>query len=129
MADNVDNFLGSDFYGKIANDANIPPEDVQKYMLAASGFSRGMQTDISHYVARDRINNASLRQKLEPIRRNILRQQNPSELVFEDISTFDAENPIVGSLLRELDVGKKVVASDLVKNAPGPPGQDFAIQN
>ena len=27
--------------------------------------------------------------------------------VFEDISTFDAENPIVGSLLRELFVGKK----------------------
>ena len=80
-------------------------------------------------MARDRINNASLRQKLEPISRNILRQQNPSELVFKDISSFDAENPIVGSLLRELDVGKKVVAGDLVKNAPGPPGQDFAIQN
>ena len=80
-------------------------------------------------MARDRINNASLRQKLEPISRNILRRQNPSELVFKDISSFDAENPIVGSLLRELDVGKKVVASDLVKNAPGPPGQDFAIQN
>ena len=80
-------------------------------------------------MARDRINNASLRQKLEPISRNILRRQNPSELVFKDISSFDAENPIVGSLLRELDVGKKVVASNLVKNAPGPPGQDFAIQN
>ena len=80
-------------------------------------------------MARDRINNASLRQKLEPISGNILRRQNPSELVFKDISSFDAENPIVGSLLRELDVGKKVVASDLVKNAPGPPWQDFAIQN
>ena len=30
LADNVDNFLGSDFYGKIANSTNIPPEDVQK---------------------------------------------------------------------------------------------------
>ena len=29
-ADNVDNFVGSDFYGRIANDASIPPEDVQK---------------------------------------------------------------------------------------------------
>ena len=30
LADNVDNFLGSDFYGKIAIDTNIPI-DVQKY--------------------------------------------------------------------------------------------------
>ena len=37
---------------------------------------------------------------------NILRRQNPLELVFEDILTFDAENPIVGSLLK--DVGKNV---------------------
>ena len=58
-----------------------------------------------------------------------MRRQNPLKLLFEDISTFDAENSIVRSLLRELDVRKKVVASDLVKNAPGTPGQDFAIQN
>ena len=66
-----------------------------------------MQTDINHYVTKDRINNTSFRQKLDPISKNILRRQNPLELVFEDISTFDAKNPIVGSLLKELDVGKK----------------------
>ena len=129
LAENVDNFLGSDFFGKIASDANIPPEDVQKYILATSDFAKGMQTDINHFVTRDRINNASFRQKLDLISKNTLRQQNLLELVFEDISTFDAENPIVSSLLRELDVAKKVVASNLVKNAPGPTGQDFAIQN
>ena len=35
-----------------------------------------------------------------------MRRQNPLELVFEDISTFDAETPIVGSLLREIDIKK-----------------------
>ena len=48
LADNVDNFLGSEFYGKITNDANIPSEDVQKYILATSGFAKGIQTDINH---------------------------------------------------------------------------------
>ena len=28
LADNVDNFLGSDFYGRITNDANLPSQDV-----------------------------------------------------------------------------------------------------
>ena len=48
LADNVDNFLGSEFYGKIANDANIPSEDVQKYTLTTSDLAKGIQTDINH---------------------------------------------------------------------------------
>ena len=65
-----------------------------------------MQTDINHYVTKNRINDASFRQKVDPISKNILRRQNPLELVFEDILTFDAENPIVGNLLREIDIKK-----------------------
>ena len=60
LADNVDNFLGSDFYGKIAIDTNIPI-DVQKYILATSDFAKEMQTDINSYVTRDMINNTSFR--------------------------------------------------------------------
>ena len=121
--------MGLDLYGRIANDADIPSEDVQKYILTTSDFAKSMQTDINHYVTRDKIDNASFRQKLDPISKNILRRQKPLELVFEGISTFDAENSIAGSLLRELDEGKKDVASDLIKKAPGLPGLDFVIQN
>ena len=32
-------------------------------------------------------------------------------------------------MLKELDVGKKDVASELIKNAPGLPGSDFVIRN
>ena len=105
MADNID--TSSDFYSRIADDANIPKEDVQKYLLATSDFAKSIQTDINHYVTRDRINDASFRQKLDPISKNILRRQNLLELVFEDISTFDTENPIFGSLFREIDILKK----------------------
>ena len=61
LADNVDNAVKSDFYGKIANDADIPPDDVQKYLLATSDFAKGMQDDINLYVTHDRFNNASFR--------------------------------------------------------------------
>ena len=128
LADNVDNFLGSDFNGRITNDADIPPDDVQKYVLATSDFAEGMQTDINHYVTRDRISNASFRQKLYPITKNILRRKNPLELVFEDIPTFDAENPIVGSLLREIDLEKKGTDSDFIKNLLSQPGREFEIR-
>ena len=59
-----------------------------------SDIAKGMQKDINNYATRDRTNNASFSQKLDPIKKNILRRQNPLELVFEDISTLSAENPI-----------------------------------
>ena len=123
LSDNVDNFLGSDFYSRITADADIPKEDVQKYILATSDFAKSMQTDINHYVTRDRINDASFRQKLDSVSKNILRTQNPLELVFEDISTFDAENPIVESLLREIELKKKQTDSDFIKSIPSHPGK------
>ena len=79
-------------------------------------------------VTRDKINDASFRQKLDPISKNILRTQNPLELVFEDISTFDAENPIVGSFLRELDLKKKQSDSDFIKSLPSQPEKEFEIK-
>ena len=113
LADNVDNFLGYQFYGKIANDANIPSEDVQKYMLTTSDFAKGIQTDINHYVTGDRINSRSFRQKLHPISKNILRRENPIELVIEVISTFDAENTIFSSLVKNLILGKMILLVNL----------------
>ena len=74
-----------------------------------------MQDDISMYITKDRLNNASFRQKLDPIAKNIFRRQNSSELVFKDISTFDAQNPIIRSLLREIDIEKKILTAKFLK--------------
>ena len=52
LSDNVDNFLGSDFHSRITADADIPKEDVQKYILATSDFAKSIQTDINHYITR-----------------------------------------------------------------------------
>ena len=127
LANNIDGAVTSDFYGRIANEADIPSSDVQKYLLATSNFAKGMQNDINHYVTRDRLNNASFRQKLDPIAKNVFLQQNPLELVFEDIPTFDAQNSVVGSLLQELDIGKKDLARKPIKKAPRP-GIDLDLQ-
>ena len=128
LADNVDTFLGSDFYGRISNDSDLPTEDIQKYIRATSDFAKGIQTDINHYVTKVRINDASFRQKLDPTSKNIIRRQNLLELLFEDVSTFDAESPIVGSLLREIDLNKKQTDSDFIKSLPSQPGKEFEIK-
>ena len=76
-----------------------------------------MQDEINMYATRDRLNNASFRQKLDPVAKNIFRRQNALELVFKDISSFDGQNPIIGSLLREIDVGKKDINSKFLKKS------------
>ena len=124
LADKVDN-VQSNFLSAISGDTNIPKDDIQKYLLATSDFAKSMQTDINHYVTKDRINDASFRQKVDPISKNIIRRLNPLELVFKDISTFYSENPIVGSLLREIDIRKKQTDSDFIKSLPSQPGNEF----
>ena len=126
LADNID--ASSDFYSRIAADADIPKEDVQKYILASFDFAKSTQTDINHYITRDRINDARFRQNLDLIGKNILRRQNPLERALEDISIFDAEKPVVGSLLREIDIKKKQFDSDFIRSLPSHPGKEFEIQ-
>ena len=45
LADNVDNT--SDFYSTITADADIPREDVQKYILATSDFAKSIQRTLT----------------------------------------------------------------------------------
>ena len=83
FAENVHNFIGSDFYSRITADVGIPREDVQKYILATSDFAKSIQTDINHHVTRDRINDANFRQKVDPISKSILRRQTPLKLLLK----------------------------------------------
>ena len=57
-----------------------------------------------------------------------MKRQNLLELVFEDFSTFDAEKPIVRSLLREIDLKKEQTDSDFIKSLPSHPGKEFEIK-
>ena len=50
LAQDIDSSVNQDFYGRIANDAEIPSEDVQKYFLVNSDFAKGMQDDINLYI-------------------------------------------------------------------------------
>ena len=106
LGDLFDKSFDAAFQREVIKD--VRDEDVKNYLLATIDFGKGMQDDINMYVTRNRLNNASFRQKLNPIAKNISRRQNPLELIFKDISTFDAQNPIISSLIKELDLGKKI---------------------
>ena len=101
--------------------ANVEPiEDVKNYLLASSDYAQEIQSDIDPYVTRGKLNKASFRRKLDPIAKNAVKKENPLELVLKDIFRFNAQNPVIGSLMREIDFGKKDTLSKLLAKAPNP---------
>ena len=69
------------------------------------------------YVTRGRHNQASFRRKLDPIEKSVWRTENRLALLFKDVANFDIQNPVIGSLLREIDLGKRSTNSDLIKKS------------
>ena len=63
------------------------------------------------------------RDKLYTKARSNIKKRNQKSKPFwalNNISTFDAENPVIGSLLQEIDIGKKDVLSKILTKAPNP---------
>ena len=92
-------------------------DDIKNFLLGTSDYARGIQSDIDLYVTRGRHNQASFRRKLDPIEKSVWRTENPLALLFKDIANFDAQNPVIGSLLRKIDLGKRSTNSDLIKKS------------
>ena len=83
LTDDIKNFLGTN-------------------LLGTSNFAHEIQSDTDLYITRGKHNEASFRRKLDPIEKNVWRTENPLALLFTDVSNFDAQNPVIGSLLKEI---------------------------
>ena len=106
-AEEIDGVIDSGFQRKIIFEA--PNENVRNHLLAATEFGQEIQSDIDLHITRDRLNQASFRRNFDPIAKSIIRNQNPLELVFKNFKHFDGRNPVIGSLIRKVDVGKKMI--------------------
>ena len=120
------------FYKDIANDVDVDlpltvtknflaegqplTDDINNFLLGTSEYARDIQSDIDLYVTRGRHNQESFHRKLDPIEKSVWRTENPLALLFKDVANFDAQNPIIGSLLREIDLGKNKTNSQLIAN-------------
>lgn len=68
----------------------------------------------------DRLSKASFKQKLDPISKNIIRNSNRLELAFKEISACHVPNPVIGSLLRKIDIEEKKDLHRILAKAPNP---------
>ena len=105
--DGIDFYQENGFQQQLVN--NPLNEGVTKFLLATSDFGEEIQGELDLYVTNNRLNEASFRRWFDPISKKIIRNKNPIELLFKDVKHFDAENPVTGSLIKEVDVGKKKI--------------------
>ena len=100
---------------KIVGEDEKLTEDVKNFLLATGEYGQEIQSDIDLYVTRRKHNKASFKRKLDPMEKNVWRKENHPELLFKDVSNFDAQNLVIGSLIREIDIGKKDTLSKLLE--------------
>ena len=67
---------------------NSSSKDVKKSILATSEFGKEIQWEIDLYVTNNRLNEASFKCRLNPIPKNIIKNQNPIKLLFKDVKHF-----------------------------------------
>ena len=116
-AKNVDVDLPSTVANKILAEGQPLTDDIKNLLLGTSDYAKAIQSDIDLYVNRARHNEASFHRKLNPIEKSVWRTENPLALLFKDVANFDAQNPAIGSLLKEIDLGKNNNKSSLISTA------------
>ena len=88
------------------------------WIRTTTEFGQQIQSDIDFYITWDRLNQASFQRKLDPIAKSIIRNQSPLELSFKNTKHFDGRNPVIESLTREINLGKKDDLGKLLSKAP-----------
>ena len=68
---------------------NLLRKDVKKFLLATSDFDEEIHGELNLYLTNNRLNEASFRRRLDPISKNIIRNNNLVELLFKYVKHFD----------------------------------------
>ena len=77
----------------------------RKYLLATSDFGQSVQDNIDNLVTDGEYNNAGLRRVLDGTNSGIFKTANPLSLNFKHANKFDLQNPVLGNLLVQIQVG------------------------
>lgn len=89
-------------------------DDLQKCLLASSEKRLHLQEEIDLQVTVGKFKNDRVRHQRHSLYKNVLRRQNPCEIVFKDISKFGNQKIMKGNFLVEIE-GVNVVNESVKK--------------
>ena len=94
---------------------------LQKYLLATGLSKDSIQDSLDMIVTDGKFNNASVRRVFDTKYPSVMKKSNPIDVAFKDKAKFETYNPIIGTLLTQIESGKskneKAIENQL-KGAP-----------
>ena len=79
---------------------------LQKYLLATGLMQDTIQENLNMIVTDGGFNDTSIRRTLDTKYPSVMKKSNPINAVFKDKAKFDVQNPIVGSLIAQVQENK-----------------------
>ena len=83
------------FQTSISDVINIR-HDLRNYLLTTGDIRKSIQKKLKSVVTEDKLNDAII----------ILADPNPFQVTIKDIRKFDAQNPIIGKVLTQIETSK-----------------------
>lgn len=80
---------------------------LQKYLLAAGLLKDSIQDSLDMVVSEEgKLSNAAVTRQLDKKFLSVMRKLFPSDAALKDKGKFDTQNPIIGTLLTQIEWGK-----------------------
>ena len=102
--------------------------ELQKYLLATGLLQDSIQQSLDIIVTDGGFNDAAVRRKLDLKYTSIMKKPNPIDVIFKDKAKFDVQNPIIGSLVAQVQENKaneKAILNQ-ISGTPSPKDIKFA---
>ena len=100
-------------------------EDLKAYLLATEDLNRTIEDSLQLAVTHGKLNDATavrhVSERDDPTKYNFFKKNdNPLDLVYREQAKFDVQNPIIGSLLKQINRGR-VTEENIKKAVSGAP--------
>ena len=80
--------------------------ELQKYLLPTGLLQDSVQQSLGMIVTDGGFNDAAVRRELDLKYPSIMKKPNSTDVVFKDKTKFDVQNPIIGSLVAQVQENK-----------------------
>ena len=90
----------------VIKDAIVDNLSLQKYLVATGLLKDSIQDSLDMIVTNEKLNDPSVRRALDTKYLSVMKKSNPMDFVFKDKAKFDTQNPIISTLLMQIQSGK-----------------------
>ena len=107
-------------------------EDLQKYLLATEDLNRTIEESLQLAVSHGKLNDETpvrhVSERDDPDYNFFHKNDNPLDVVYKEQAKFDVQNPIIGSLLKQINRGKSTYDGIKKTIDKGPDPKDLELE-